>query len=127
MRKFNFEKFEELRKARKMSYMDVSRQANVSKQAIHNWKRQIYEPDIRSIVSVAELFNVPIDELYTKNELYTESEETSEVLQDLRDAGVAHVNATENVTIEDLRAVVEAAKKIQKVLEDEQYNEGGEK
>lgn len=64
MRKFNFSKLDEQKNIRKMSYRDVARMCGIPHQTIHNWKNGTYQPDIKNVMLLSDLFNVSLDYWY---------------------------------------------------------------
>ena len=52
-----------IRKSHKLTQEDVSRALNVSRATVSNWESGIYEPDLNSLVNLATLFSVTIEEI----------------------------------------------------------------
>lgn len=52
-----------IRKSHKLTQEDVSRALNVSRATVSNWESGIYEPDLNSLVNLAKLFSVTIEEI----------------------------------------------------------------
>lgn len=52
-----------IRKDRKMTQEEVSSALNVSRATVSNWEAGIYEPDLTSLVNLAKLFSVSIEDI----------------------------------------------------------------
>lgn len=68
MRKFDFSKLDKLKDEKGMSYREVSRQAGIPFQSIHNWKSGKYQPDIKNVMLLSEMFSVPLDYWYVEGD-----------------------------------------------------------
>ena len=66
MKKFNFDKLDEMKG--EMSYLEVSRQTGIPNQTIHNWKKGIYQPDIKNVLKLCDLFGLKVDDWYIEAE-----------------------------------------------------------
>ncbi|TMV49541.1 helix-turn-helix transcriptional regulator [Paenibacillus mesophilus] len=53
----------QLRKARKMTQKQLADKLNVAKSTISQYENNINEPDLKTVVKLAELFDVTIDYL----------------------------------------------------------------
>ena len=56
-------KIHQLRKKVKMSQRQLAKVFGVSTQTIMNWENQIYEPNIKQLIQIANYFEVSIDYL----------------------------------------------------------------
>ena len=57
------EKIKECREEAGLSQNDIAERLSVTRQAISKWERGINEPDIETIVRLADMYNVTIDQL----------------------------------------------------------------
>ncbi len=67
MKVFNFSKLDEVKKD--MSYTDISERAGIPRQTIHNWKNGIYQPEIKNVLKLCDLFGMKIDDWYIDSEV----------------------------------------------------------
>lgn len=74
----------ELRRDHGMTQDDLAAHLNVARPTLACWETGVNEPDIRSIISIADLFNVSCDYLFgrttEKTNLNLESRENKEFL-----------------------------------------------
>jgi transcriptional regulator with XRE-family HTH domain len=52
-----------LRKARKMTQKQLAEKLNVAKSTISQYENNVNEPDLKTVVKLAELFDVTVDYL----------------------------------------------------------------
>jgi len=57
------EKLKECREESGLSQNDIAERLSVSRQAVSKWERGINEPDIETIVQLADIYNITIDQL----------------------------------------------------------------
>jgi len=57
------EKIRECREEAGLSQNDIAEKLSITRQAISKWERGINEPDIETIVRLADIYNVTIDQL----------------------------------------------------------------
>ena len=62
MMTFN-EKLKECREEAGLSQNDIAERLSITRQAISKWERGVNEPDIETIVRLADMYNVTIDQL----------------------------------------------------------------
>lgn len=56
----------QLRKERKMTVRELAEKLGVTHPTISNWENGICEPDIKSIIKLADIFGVSIDRLFNR-------------------------------------------------------------
>lgn len=57
----------ELRKKQGYTQFDVAYRLNIARTTYANWEYGKTDPDVDSIMSIADLYNVSIDELFGRN------------------------------------------------------------
>lgn len=62
-------KLKQLRKKKKLTIMNLGKIIGVSKASIIKWEHGEYIPTVDHLVSLSELYNVPIDELIIRKEV----------------------------------------------------------
>lgn len=60
-------KLKELRTKNNYTQTDIANYLNISRQSVSKWESGITTPDLENLVLLAELYNVSIDELLTRN------------------------------------------------------------
>ena len=60
-------KLKELREASNITQIELAKILNVSNTTISNWERGYREPDINSLIKIADYFNVSLDYLLNRN------------------------------------------------------------
>ena len=61
----------EIRKARHMTQTEVAKRLNISQAALSGWETGKYEPDSESLIRLGQLFNVSVDKLIGREDIYT--------------------------------------------------------
>ena len=56
----------ELRKEHNLTQNDVAEKLNVSPQAVSKWENDLTSPDIETLIKLAEMFDISVDELVGK-------------------------------------------------------------
>lgn len=56
-------KLKELRKSKKQTQTDLAKVFNVSTQTILNWENEIFSPNVKQLIEIADYFEVSIDYL----------------------------------------------------------------
>ena len=57
------EKLKECREESGLSQNDIAEKLSISRQAVSKWERSINEPDIETIVRLADIYDITIDQL----------------------------------------------------------------
>lgn len=66
------QRFQRLRKANNLTQEEVANRVNVTPQAVSKWENDISSPDISLLNSLADLFNISLDELLGREKAITE-------------------------------------------------------
>jgi len=57
------EKLKECREESGLSQNDIAEKLSITRQAVSKWERGINEPDIETLVQLADIYNITIDQL----------------------------------------------------------------
>ena len=71
-----------LRKEHELTQNDIAEKLNISAQAISKWENDLTSPDIDSLIRLADIFNISLDELMGRevsSTLYLEKEERKDI------------------------------------------------
>lgn len=100
----------ELRETRKLYQKDMAQLLNVAVSTYSYWEKGTYEPDQEVLTKLADFFNVSVDYLLGREEKKPpENQEDKNRLyvpEQYRDVMVAFQDGAENLTQEDIDAVV---------------------
>lgn len=66
------QRFQRLRKENNLTQEEVANRVNVTPQAVSKWENDISSPDISLLNSLADLFNISLDELLGREKVITE-------------------------------------------------------
>ena len=66
------QRFQRLRKGNNLTQEEVANRVNVTPQAVSKWENDISSPDISLLNSLADLFNISLDELLGREKAITE-------------------------------------------------------
>ncbi len=118
------EKLKVLRIEKGLSQKDLSERLNVSQGALSSWESGRYEPDIATVIKIADIFNISIDELVGRVEginfaskaipiekapaLPEEEQELVEIFEQLDAEGKAMVKAAAYGELRRMRALPDA-------------------
>lgn len=69
------ERIQYYRKLNNMSQADLAKQLYVTTQAVSKWETGASEPDINTIAKMAKIFNITIDELYSKDTTQSQNQQ----------------------------------------------------
>ncbi len=72
----------EIRKQHNLTQNDIADRLDISPQAVSKWENDLTSPDIDTLIKLAEIFNVSIDELVGKKSYevqYVEQEERKDI------------------------------------------------
>ncbi|MCH5179821.1 MAG: helix-turn-helix domain-containing protein [Erysipelotrichales bacterium] len=71
-----------LRKEHELTQNDIAERLNISAQAISKWENDLTSPDIDSLIRLADIFNISLDELMGREvntTMYLEKEERKDI------------------------------------------------
>ena len=72
----------EIRKQHNLTQNDIAEKLDISPQAVSKWENDLTSPDIDTLIKLAEIFNISIDELVGKKNYevqYVEQEERKDI------------------------------------------------
>lgn len=105
----------ELREEKGISQKELGKLFNVAQNTISNWENGTREPDTKTLVKLAELFECSVDYLVGR------TDDPRPPDPDIKDAPLAFYGNTEGLNIEELEKIINRA--VKKALEEREKEE----
>lgn len=94
-------RIKELREEHKMTQKELALKLNNAQRNVSNWESGASEPDCETILELAELFDVSIDELFGR-EIFFSATQNSAISHDDLSVMISRLSAEQRIAVKNL-------------------------